>query len=151
MAPPLNDTQSDEKYSLHQQSSDSKLCFASCEILLLHINLQQGNCNQHCTLPVVMAHIHICPHRPCKKPLSPLCTVQMSDTKDSPVPIPLLAAALGGDSRTVLLAYGKHLQPVMEGAVSTQEAVKVHVCSVFMHAPTCVCTCQWNDNFNLKF
>ena len=49
----------------------------------------------------------------------------MSDTKDSPVPIPLLAAALGADTRTVMLAYGNHLQPVMERVVSTQEAVKV--------------------------
>ncbi|XP_028994586.1 WD repeat-containing protein 43 [Betta splendens] len=51
---------------------------------------------------------------PCKKPLAPSCTVQMCDTKDSPAPIPLLAAALGADPRTVLLAYGNHLQPVIE-------------------------------------
>ncbi|MEQ2199422.1 hypothetical protein XENOCAPTIV_026292 [Xenoophorus captivus] len=51
---------------------------------------------------------------PCKKPLLPSCSVQMSDTKDSPMPIPLLAAALGADPRSVLLAYGSHLQPVME-------------------------------------
>lgn len=59
-----------------------------------------------------------CPHRPCKKPLSPSCSVQMSDTKESPMPIPLLAAALGADPRSVLLAYGNYLQPVMENAVS---------------------------------
>uniref|UniRef100_A0A3Q3M6U0 WD repeat domain 43 n=1 Tax=Mastacembelus armatus TaxID=205130 RepID=A0A3Q3M6U0_9TELE len=57
---------------------------------------------------------------PCKKPLSPLCTVQMSDTKDSPVPIPLLAAALGADPRTVMLAYGNHLQPVIERVTATE-------------------------------
>ncbi len=74
---------------------------------------------------MLMAYLNICPHRPCKKPLSPSCTVQMSDTKDSPVPIPLLAAALGADSRTVLLAYGNHLQPVMEKVVSTQRFVSL--------------------------
>ncbi|KAM7404017.1 hypothetical protein PAMA_004436 [Pampus argenteus] len=63
---------------------------------------------------------------PCKKPLSPLCSVQMSDTKDSPVPIPLLAGALTADTRTVLLAYGNHLQPVMEKVeINTAER---HVC-----------------------
>lgn len=63
---------------------------------------------------------------PCKKPMSPSCTVQMSDTKDSPVPIPLLAAALGADTRTVLLAYGSHLQPVMEKVeINTAER---HIC-----------------------
>ncbi|XP_011612673.2 WD repeat-containing protein 43 [Takifugu rubripes] len=51
---------------------------------------------------------------PCKKPLQPLCTVQMSDTKDTPMPIPLLAAALRTDMQTLMLAYGNHLQPVME-------------------------------------
>lgn len=74
--------------------------------------------------------LNICPHRPCKKPLSPLCSVQMSDTKDSPVPIPLLAAALGADTRNVLLAYGNHLQPVMERVVSTVEAERTHMSSV---------------------
>ncbi|XP_042356854.1 WD repeat-containing protein 43 [Plectropomus leopardus] len=63
---------------------------------------------------------------PCKKPLSPSCTVQMSDTKDSPAPIPLLAAALGADTRTVQLAYGNHLQPVMEKVeINTAER---HIC-----------------------
>ncbi|XP_043999208.1 WD repeat-containing protein 43 [Gambusia affinis] len=63
---------------------------------------------------------------PCKKPLSPSCSVQMSDTKESPMPIPLLAAALGTDPRSVLLAYGNHLQPVMENAeINTAER---HVC-----------------------
>ncbi|XP_075873068.1 WD repeat-containing protein 43 [Nelusetta ayraudi] len=63
---------------------------------------------------------------PCKKPLSPSCSVQLADTRDSPAPIPLLAAALGADSRSVLLAYGNHLQPVMERAeINTAER---HVC-----------------------
>ncbi|XP_061553167.1 WD repeat-containing protein 43 [Phycodurus eques] len=63
---------------------------------------------------------------PCKKPLSPSCTVQMSDTKDSPMPIPLLAAGLGAESRTVMLAYGNYLQPVMERVdINTADR---HVC-----------------------
>lgn len=35
------------------------------------------------------------------------------------MPIPLLAAALGADTQSVLLAYGNHLQPVMEQVVGT--------------------------------
>ncbi|KAK2826377.1 hypothetical protein Q5P01_020591 [Channa striata] len=63
---------------------------------------------------------------PCKKPLSPMCTVQMTDTKDSPAPISLLAAALSSDTRNVLLAYGNYLQPVMEKVeINTAER---HVC-----------------------
>ncbi|XP_077394619.1 WD repeat-containing protein 43 [Festucalex cinctus] len=63
---------------------------------------------------------------PCKKPLSPSCTVQMSDTKDSPMPIPLLAAALSAESRTVMLAYGNYLQPVIERVdINTADR---HVC-----------------------
>ncbi|XP_013865349.1 WD repeat-containing protein 43 [Austrofundulus limnaeus] len=63
---------------------------------------------------------------PCKKPLSPSCTVQMSNTKESPMPIPLLAAALEAETRSVMLAYGNHLQPVMERVeVNTAER---HVC-----------------------
>uniref|UniRef100_A0A8C5GLD6 Small-subunit processome Utp12 domain-containing protein n=1 Tax=Gouania willdenowi TaxID=441366 RepID=A0A8C5GLD6_GOUWI len=63
---------------------------------------------------------------PCKKPLSPSCTVLMSDTKESPMPIPLLAAALTTDPRTVVLAYGNHLQPMMEKVeINTAER---HVC-----------------------
>ncbi|XP_019731962.1 WD repeat-containing protein 43 [Hippocampus comes] len=63
---------------------------------------------------------------PCKKPLSPSCTVQMSDTKDSPMPIPLLAAALCDESRSVMLAYGNYLQPVMERVdINTADR---HVC-----------------------
>lgn len=97
---------------------------------LLHFKSQRGHFNQRCTLPALTARLNICLHRPCKKPLSPVCTVQMSDTKVSPVPIPLLAAVLGADGRTVLLSYGNHLQPVMEKVVSIQEAMIVHVCSV---------------------
>nr|XP_046222355.1 WD repeat-containing protein 43-like [Oncorhynchus gorbuscha] len=64
--------------------------------------------------------------RPCKKPLSPSCTVQMSGLEDIPVPVPLLAAALTADTRSLLLAYGSYLQPVMERLdVNTAER---HVC-----------------------
>uniref|UniRef100_A0A8C7S566 Small-subunit processome Utp12 domain-containing protein n=1 Tax=Oncorhynchus mykiss TaxID=8022 RepID=A0A8C7S566_ONCMY len=63
---------------------------------------------------------------PCKKPLSPSCTVQMSGLEDIPVPVPLLAAALTADTRSLLLAYGSYLQPVMERLdVNTAER---HVC-----------------------
>lgn len=42
------------------------------------------------------------------------------------MPIPLLAAVLGADTRTVMLAYGNHLQPVMEKVdINTAER---HVC-----------------------
>ncbi|XP_061824438.1 WD repeat-containing protein 43 [Nerophis lumbriciformis] len=59
---------------------------------------------------------------PCKKPLLPTCTVQMSDTQDSPMPIPLLSATLGPDARNVMLAYGNYLQPVMEKVdINTEE------------------------------
>uniref|UniRef100_A0A8C9YL62 WD repeat domain 43 n=2 Tax=Sander lucioperca TaxID=283035 RepID=A0A8C9YL62_SANLU len=45
---------------------------------------------------------------------------------DSPAPIPLLAAALRADTQSVLLAYGNHLQPVMEKVeINTAER---HVC-----------------------
>ncbi|XP_037551437.1 WD repeat-containing protein 43 [Nematolebias whitei] len=63
---------------------------------------------------------------PFKKPLSPSCTVQMSDTRESPMQIPLLAAALEVDPRSVVLAYGSHLQPVMERVeINTAER---HIC-----------------------
>ncbi|XP_034015250.1 WD repeat-containing protein 43 [Thalassophryne amazonica] len=63
---------------------------------------------------------------PCKKPFFPSCSVQISDTSDSPVPIPLLAAALRANTQAVLLAYGNHLQPVIESVeINTAER---HVC-----------------------
>ncbi|XP_060938758.1 WD repeat-containing protein 43 [Limanda limanda] len=97
-----------------------------------HIDLVTSNSKEEAVRLAVVCkdgQLHLFEHflnGPCKKPLSPLCTVQMSDTKDSPVPIPLLAAALGADSRSVLLAYGNHLQPAMERAeINTSER---HVC-----------------------
>ncbi|KAG7509731.1 WD repeat-containing protein 43 [Solea senegalensis] len=97
-----------------------------------HIDLVTSNSKEEAVRLAVVCkdgQLHLFEHflnGPCKKPLSPLCTVQMSDTKDSPVPIPLLAAALGADIRAVLLAYGNHLQPVIERVeLSTSER---HVC-----------------------
>uniref|UniRef100_A0A8D3EFL7 WD repeat domain 43 n=1 Tax=Scophthalmus maximus TaxID=52904 RepID=A0A8D3EFL7_SCOMX len=96
-----------------------------------HIDLVTSNSKEE---PVKLAvvckdgQLHLFEHflnGPCKKPLSPVCTVQMSDTKVSPVPIPLLAAVLGADSRTVLLSYGNHLQPVMEKVV-----IKCETCAL---------------------
>ncbi|KAK7905234.1 hypothetical protein WMY93_017841 [Mugilogobius chulae] len=85
-----------------------------------HVNLVPSNNKEEAVRLAVVSkdgQLHLFEHflnGPCKKPLSPTCTVQLSDTKDSPAPIPLLAAALGADSGTVTLAYGNHLQPVME-------------------------------------
>lgn len=62
------------------------------------------------------------PLRVCKKPLSPVCSLQVSTMKgDSPVPVPLLAAALCADRQNLVLVYGNHLQPVIETTVSTAE------------------------------
>ncbi|XP_029317096.1 WD repeat-containing protein 43 [Cottoperca gobio] len=97
-----------------------------------HIDLVTSNSKEEAVRLAVVCkdgQLHLFEHflnGPCKKPLSALCTVQMSDTKDSPVPIPLLAAALRADTRTVQLAYGNHLQPVMEKLeINTAER---HIC-----------------------
>ncbi|KAM7376632.1 hypothetical protein PAMP_006355 [Pampus punctatissimus] len=97
-----------------------------------HIDLVTSNSKEEAVRLAVVCkdgQLHLFEHflnGPCKKPLSPLCSVQMSDTKDSPAPIPLLAAALTADTRTVVLAYGNHLQPVMEKVeINTAER---HVC-----------------------
>ncbi|CAJ1074062.1 WD repeat-containing protein 43 [Xyrichtys novacula] len=97
-----------------------------------HIDLVTSNSKEEAVRMAVVCkdgQLHLFEHflnGPCKKPLSPSCTVQMSDTKDSPMPIPLLAAALTADTRTLLLAYGNHLQPVMERVeINTAER---HIC-----------------------
>ncbi|XP_037342854.2 WD repeat-containing protein 43 [Pungitius pungitius] len=97
-----------------------------------HIDLVASNNKEEAVRLAVVCkdgQLHLFEHflnGPCKKPLSPMCTVQMSDTKDSPVPIPMLAAALAAGTRTVLLGYGTHLQPVMEKLeINTAER---HVC-----------------------
>ncbi|CAL9686203.1 unnamed protein product [Knipowitschia caucasica] len=85
-----------------------------------HVSLIPSNSKEEAVRLAVVCkdgQLHLFEHflnGPCKKPLSPSCTVQLSDTKDTPAPIPLLAAALGPESRGVTLAYGNHLQPVME-------------------------------------
>ncbi|KAJ4938996.1 hypothetical protein JOQ06_028459 [Pogonophryne albipinna] len=97
-----------------------------------HIDLVQSNNKEEAVRLAVVCkdgQLHLFEHflnGPCKKPLSPSCSVQMSDTKDSPVPIPLLAAALTADKLSVQLAYGNHLQPVMERVeINTEER---HIC-----------------------
>ncbi|KAM6917620.1 WD repeat-containing protein 43 [Lycodopsis pacificus] len=97
-----------------------------------HIDLIASNSKEEAVRLAVVCkdgQLHLFEHflnGPCKKPLSPSCTVQMSDTKDSPGPIPLLAAALRVGTQTVLLGYGNHLQPVMEKVeINTAER---HVC-----------------------
>ncbi|XP_006799443.2 WD repeat-containing protein 43 [Neolamprologus brichardi] len=97
-----------------------------------HIDLVTSNSKEEAVRLAVVCkdgQLHLFEHflnGPCKKPLSPSCTVQMSDTKESPMPIPLLAAVLGADTRTVMLAYGSRLQPVMEKVeINTAER---HVC-----------------------
>ncbi|KAG7271778.1 hypothetical protein CRUP_002045, partial [Coryphaenoides rupestris] len=90
-----------------------------------HIDLYSSNSKEEpMRLAVVCkdGQLHLFEHflnGACKKPLSPTCTVQMSGVEDCPVPVPLLATALGTDARSVMLAYGNHLQPVMERVVKT--------------------------------
>uniref|UniRef100_A0AAX7UTA6 Small-subunit processome Utp12 domain-containing protein n=1 Tax=Astatotilapia calliptera TaxID=8154 RepID=A0AAX7UTA6_ASTCA len=97
-----------------------------------HIDLVTSNSKEEAVRLAVVCkdgQLHLFEHflnGPCKKPLSPSCTVQMSDTKESPIPIPLLAAVLGADTRTVMLAYGSHLQPVMEKVVSLLKETEIH-------------------------
>ncbi|XP_059907892.1 WD repeat-containing protein 43 [Gadus macrocephalus] len=98
----------------------------------LHIDLYSSNSKEEAMRLAVVCkdgQLHLFEHflnGPCKKPLSPSCTVQMSGVEDSPVPIPLLATALGSDSCSVMLAYGNHLQPVMERVeVNSSER---HIC-----------------------
>ncbi|XP_062324977.1 WD repeat-containing protein 43 [Osmerus eperlanus] len=97
-----------------------------------HIDLFTSNDKEEALRLAVVCkdgQLHLFEHflnGPCKKPLSPSCTVQISGVEDSPVPVPLLAAALGADAQSVLLAYGRHLQPVMERTeIDTEER---HIC-----------------------
>uniref|UniRef100_A0A8C7FLJ5 WD repeat domain 43 n=1 Tax=Oncorhynchus kisutch TaxID=8019 RepID=A0A8C7FLJ5_ONCKI len=90
-----------------------------------HIDLFTSNSKEEALRLAVVCkdgQLHLFEHflnGPCKKPLSPLCTVQMTGVEDSPIPVPLLAAALTTDTHSLLLAYGNHLQPVMERVVKT--------------------------------
>ncbi|KAI2654344.1 WD repeat-containing protein 43 [Labeo rohita] len=91
-----------------------------------HIDLQRSNSKDEAVRLAVVCkdgQLHLFEHflnGPCKKPLSPVCSLQVSTMKgDSPVPVPLLAAALCADRQNLMLAYGHHLQPVMEKTVKT--------------------------------
>uniref|UniRef100_A0A674BWV3 WD repeat domain 43 n=1 Tax=Salmo trutta TaxID=8032 RepID=A0A674BWV3_SALTR len=94
-----------------------------------HIDLFTSNSKEEAVRLAVVCkdgQLHLFEHflnGPCKKPLSPSCTVQMSGLEDIPVPVPLLSAALTTDTRGLLLAYGSYLQPVMERLVTER-----HVC-----------------------
>uniref|UniRef100_A0A3P9H9M1 WD repeat domain 43 n=1 Tax=Oryzias latipes TaxID=8090 RepID=A0A3P9H9M1_ORYLA len=97
-----------------------------------HVDLVPSNSKEEAVRLAVVCQdgqLHLFEHflnGPCKKPFLPSCSVQMADTRESPMPIPMLAAVLGRDSRSVLLAYGNHLQPVIEQVeVNTTER---HVC-----------------------
>ncbi|XP_050989866.1 WD repeat-containing protein 43 [Labeo rohita] len=98
-----------------------------------HIDLQRSNSKDEAVRLAVVCkdgQLHLFEHflnGPCKKPLSPVCSLQVSTMKgDSPVPVPLLAAALCADRQNLMLAYGHHLQPVMEKTpFNTSER---HVC-----------------------
>lgn len=97
-----------------------------------HVNLVPSNSKEEAVRLAVVCkdgQLHLFEHflnGPCKKPLSPSCSVQLSDTKDSPAPIPLLAAALATETRAVMLAYGNHLQPVTERV--ELNASERHIC-----------------------
>uniref|UniRef100_A0A671QLD4 Uncharacterized protein n=1 Tax=Sinocyclocheilus anshuiensis TaxID=1608454 RepID=A0A671QLD4_9TELE len=92
-----------------------------------HIDLQTSNSKDEAVRLAVVCkdgQLHLFEHflnGRCKKPLSPVCSLQVSTMKgDSPVPVPLLAAALCADRQNLMLAYGHHLQPVMEKTVSSK-------------------------------
>uniref|UniRef100_A0A8C1NHH3 WD repeat domain 43 n=1 Tax=Cyprinus carpio TaxID=7962 RepID=A0A8C1NHH3_CYPCA len=84
-----------------------------------HIDLQTSNSKDEAVRLAVV----------CKDVCPSLCSLQVSTMKgDSPVPVPLLAAALCADRQNLMLAYGHHLQPVMEKTpFNTSER---HVCLV---------------------
>ncbi|XP_060789326.1 WD repeat-containing protein 43 [Neoarius graeffei] len=103
-----------------------------------HIDLQTSNSKDEAVRLAVVCkdgQLHLFEHflnGPCKKPLSPVCSVQMSSGGSgegaTPMPIPLLAAALCSDRQSVMLAYGSHLQPVTEKTtINTSER---HVCLI---------------------
>ncbi|KAM8833110.1 WD repeat-containing protein 43 [Synchiropus picturatus] len=97
-----------------------------------HIDVVASNSKEEAVRLAVVCkdgQLHLFEHflnGPCKKPLSPWCSVQMSDTNPCPQPIPLLAAALWAETRSMQLAYGNYLQPVMEKV--EMESFERHVC-----------------------
>uniref|UniRef100_W5UCU5 WD repeat-containing protein 43 n=1 Tax=Ictalurus punctatus TaxID=7998 RepID=W5UCU5_ICTPU len=103
-----------------------------------HIDLQISNRKDEAVRLAVVCkdgQLHLFEHflnGPCKKPLSPVCSVQVSSSSSgegtTPMPVSLLAAALCSDRQSVMLAYGSHLQPVMEKtSINTSER---HVCLI---------------------
>uniref|UniRef100_A0AAR2LK40 WD repeat domain 43 n=1 Tax=Pygocentrus nattereri TaxID=42514 RepID=A0AAR2LK40_PYGNA len=101
-----------------------------------HIDLQTSNNKDEAVRLAVVCRdgqLHLFEHflnGPCKKPLSPVCSVQVSSVGgkaegDTPVPVPLLASSLCADKQNLVLAYGNQLQPVVEKMVSER-----HMCLV---------------------
>uniref|UniRef100_A0A8B9KN55 WD repeat domain 43 n=1 Tax=Astyanax mexicanus TaxID=7994 RepID=A0A8B9KN55_ASTMX len=95
-----------------------------------HIDLQTSNSKDEAVRLAVVCkdgQLHLFEHflnGPGKKPLSPVCSVQVSSVGgkgegDVPVPVPLLATTLCADKQNLILAYGNHLQPVIEKMVSS--------------------------------
>ncbi|XP_036449532.1 WD repeat-containing protein 43 [Colossoma macropomum] len=104
-----------------------------------HIDLQTSNSKDEAVRLAVVCRdgqLHLFEHflnGPCKKPLSPVCSVQVSSVGgkaegDTPVPVPLLAASLCADKQNLVLAYGNQLQPVVEKMpINTTER---HMCLI---------------------
>uniref|UniRef100_A0A8B9KMS6 WD repeat domain 43 n=1 Tax=Astyanax mexicanus TaxID=7994 RepID=A0A8B9KMS6_ASTMX len=104
-----------------------------------HIDLQTSNSKDEAVRLAVVCkdgQLHLFEHflnGPGKKPLSPVCSVQVSSVGgkgegDVPVPVPLLATTLCADKQNLILAYGNHLQPVIEKMpINTTER---HVCLI---------------------
>ncbi|XP_027030987.2 WD repeat-containing protein 43 [Tachysurus fulvidraco] len=103
-----------------------------------HVDLQTSNSKDEPVRLAVVSkdgQLHLFEHflnGPCKKPLSPVCSVQVSSggsgEGDTPMPVSLLAAALCSDRQSIMLAYGSHLQPVIEKtSINMSER---HVCLI---------------------
>uniref|UniRef100_A0A4W4GXE5 WD repeat domain 43 n=1 Tax=Electrophorus electricus TaxID=8005 RepID=A0A4W4GXE5_ELEEL len=105
-----------------------------------HVDLQTSNSKDEAVRLAVVCkdgQLHIFEHflnGPCKKPLSPVCSLQVSTLRsgDTPLPVPLLTASLCADRQRLLLAYGSHLQPVLETTVRTPAGSEParHVCLI---------------------
>uniref|UniRef100_A0AAR2L8L3 WD repeat domain 43 n=1 Tax=Pygocentrus nattereri TaxID=42514 RepID=A0AAR2L8L3_PYGNA len=104
-----------------------------------HIDLQTSNNKDEAVRLAVVCRdgqLHLFEHflnGPCKKPLSPVCSVQVSSVGgkaegDTPVPVPLLASSLCADKQNLVLAYGNQLQPVVEKMPIN--ATERHMCLV---------------------
>ncbi|XP_076850691.1 WD repeat-containing protein 43 [Brachyhypopomus gauderio] len=136
----LSGASHDRLLSVWQVRSDGKDKNAVVSFTLTdeprHIDLQTSSSKDEAVRLAVVCkdgQLHLFEHflnGPCKKPLSPVCSLQVSGVRagDTPVPVPLLAASLCADRQRLLLAYGSHLQPVLESVpINTSER---HVCLV---------------------